>query len=175
MQMPDEMIMLTEALSKEIESVFPFVEMPLGFELPFHGSDCIECYDLRNDLEEYRGKEITGDAIRLVHQEMSHLSAKAWVWILPHYLRFCLTPEAEHNRMEAQFLIYNLRPRAEFEMDTLQRLSLLDEKEINCLVHFLEWCSNHQYWKEFHSDDLNKAKNFLRGVLPTRPSRHDKP
>jgi hypothetical protein len=40
-----------------------------------------------------------------MHQEMTCLSARGWSWALPHYLPFCLTPEAEYNRMETEFLI----------------------------------------------------------------------
>ena len=153
-----------DALLKEIESAFPLVEMPPGIEIPFHKDGCIECDHLREDLEEYRGKEITGEAIRLIHQEMSHLSAKAWRWILPHYLKFCLTPEAEYNRMEAEFLIYSLGPNLKFQAETLQRLLILNRDQMNCLIHFLEWCLNHQYWKEYCPDDINRAINFLRNT-----------
>ena len=156
---------MTEALSKEIEEAFPLVEMPLDSELSFHNDGCLECDDLRKDIEEYRGKDITGEVIRLVHQEMSLLSAKTWRWLLPYYLKFCLTPEAEHNRMETEFLIYSLAPDLKFQMETLQRLSLLNDRQINCLIHFLEWCSIHEYWKEYCPDDINKALNFVKNIL----------
>lgn len=157
--------MNTNSILTEIESAFPFVEMPLGIELSFYKDGCFECDRLRDDLEQYRGKEITVEAIRLIHQEMSILSAKAWQWLLPHYLRFCLTPEAEYNRVETEFLIYNLGPALEFQKDTMQRLSLLNRDQINCLIHFLEWCANHQYWKDYCLEDINKARKFLSKVL----------
>jgi len=163
MQMP-EMTINTSALLKEIESVFPFVDMPDKNELVFHKNDCFECDGLLNDLDDYRNKEITGEAIRLVHQELSSLSAKGWRWILPHYLRFCLTPEAEYNRMETEFIIYSLRPSLEFQKDTLLRLSLLNKDQINCLIHFLMWCENQQHWKDYCLEDISKAKKFLSSI-----------
>ncbi|MFI3158433.1 MAG: hypothetical protein QX199_20000 [Methylococcaceae bacterium] len=159
-----EMTIDTCSLLKEIESVFPFVDMPEGNDLVFHKNGCFECDDLQNDLEDYRNKEITSEAIRLVHQELSSLSAKGWRWVLPHYLRFCLTTEAEYNRMETEFLIYSLRPLLEFQKDTLLRLSLLDKDQINCLIHFLMWCENKQHWKEYCLEDIRKAKSFLSSI-----------
>ena len=159
-------IMDTNFLSAEIDIAFPPVEMPHGVDLLFHSTGDFESKSLLEDLEQYRSREIDADAIRLVHQEMSNLSAKAWRWILPHYLKFCLTPEAEYSRMEAEFLIYSLGPNAEFQRDTLQRLSLLNADQINCLIHFLEWCAGHPFWKEYFPEDISKAINFLRASFP---------
>ena len=159
-----KVIITNDALLKEIESVFPLVEMPLGIDLAFHKHGCLECDELREDLEQYRDKEITGEAIRLIHQELSSLSAKAWRWVLPHYLRFCLTPEAKYNRMETEFFIYSLGPDLKFQQETLQRLSMLNKDQINCLVHFLEWCLNDEYWNEYYPEDINKAINFLSTI-----------
>jgi hypothetical protein len=150
-----------DRLLKEIESAFPSVEMPDASDLTFHKVSCRECEDLRKDFEDYRGKEITGQVIRFFHQEMSLLSAKAWQRILPHYLRFCLTPEAEYNRTETEFLIYSLSPELLFQKDTLQRLSGFNQLQIDCLTHFLDWCFSQQYWKDYCPDELNRAMNFL--------------
>jgi hypothetical protein len=155
----------TDRLAEEIDSAFPIVEMPPGNELPIKTLDSFEATHLVQELEQFRGKAINGTAIRLVHQEMSHLSAKAWRWLLPHYLRFCLTPEAEHNRMETEFLIYNLGPDLPFQRDTLRRLSLLTAVQVECLVHFLEWCLKSEYWKEYCPDNIAKAIGFLGANL----------
>ena len=155
----------TESLLHEIESEFPLVEMPPDIELSFHKIDCAQCEYLRNDLSEYRNKEITGKEIRSIHQEMSCLSAKAWRWILPHYLKFCLTPEAAYNTMETEFLIYNLGPDLKYQKDTLQRLSQLSKNQISCLIHFLDWCSNQYPWKDYCPEDIAKARSFLCTVM----------
>ena len=154
------MIIATNILLNEIESAFPFTEMSLDTDLLFYEKDFFECHDLLADIEQDRGKEITGNAIRVIHQEMSHLSAKTWEWVLPHYPRFCFTAEAEYNRMETEFLIYSLAPSLEFQAETWQRLSLLNINQINCLIHFLEWCSNHQCWKEYCPDGIDRGINF---------------
>ena len=160
----DLLIINNDRLLKEIESAFPFVEMPDASDLTFHQMDCYQCEYLKNDIEEYRGKEITGQVIRFFHQEMSLLSAKAWQWILPHYLRFCLTLGAEYNRMEIEFLIYSLSPQLQFQKDTLQRLSGFNQTQIDCLIHFLDWCLGQQYWKDYCPDEINGAMNFLRTI-----------
>jgi hypothetical protein len=151
------------SLAKEIISSFPPVEMPSHHDLTFHKKDCWSCEYVAEYLEKNRGKAVDGNIIRYLHQEMSNLSAKSWLWILPHYLPFCLTPEAEHNKMETEFLIYNLGPDQKFVADTIERLSLLNESQINCLVHFLEYCYESPHWKQFaFSNHIPKSLNFLR-------------
>jgi len=137
--------------------------MPTASELFVRGRTDIEY--VAEELERYRSKPIDGDAIRLVHQELSNLSAKAWRWILPHYLRFCLTAEAEYNRMETEFLIYNLAPELQFQTDTSQRLSLLTAMQVACLIDFLGWCFDQEYWKEYCPQNINRAISFLQTVL----------
>lgn len=152
------------SLLVEIESVFPEMEMPRGMTLSFHKDDCFQCEYLRKDIEKYRGKEVSGEVIRLLHQEMSCLSAEGWRWALRHYLQFCLNPEAEYSRMETEFLIYNLGPDLKFQQEALQRLSLLNRRQLNCLIHFLEWCEQHSYWKEYCPENISNALNFIRTI-----------
>jgi len=156
--------MNTNELLAEIQSVFPHVEMPINAELRFHPEGCLHCDYLAQDLEEMRGKPVDGNVIRHLHQEMSCLSAKGWAWALPHYLPFCLTPEAEYNQMETEFLVYNLGPDEKFRTETLQRLSLLSATQLSCLVHFIEWLQAHPKWSEYCPADLSKAREFLRGI-----------
>lgn len=151
-------------LLKEIERVFPFMEMPPKDELVFHQNDCGECDYLREDIEKYRGKEISSEFIRLIHQELSQLSAIAWRWVLPNYLRYCLTADAEYSRMETEFFIYSLGPADEFRKDTVERLSKLDPKQIDCLVKFLQWCLGRQYWREYCGEDIERALRFLISI-----------
>jgi hypothetical protein len=156
----------TASLSELIESAFPFVEMPSAAELV--SPSCEDFEYLTEELERYRGRQIDGAAIRLVHQELSHLSAKGWRWILPHYLRFCLTTEAEYNRMETEFLIYSLGPDLKFQGDTAHRLALLAPRQISCLIDFLCWCQNQEYWREYCPNQLSGAIGFLRTLLLAR-------
>ena len=149
-------------LQKEIQTVFLPLEMPANSEIAFHSSGCQQCNYLAEDLEYYRLQPINGDVIRLVHQEMSCLSAKAYLWITPHYLTFCLDSEAEYDMMETQFLIYNLSPNEEFKEDTLKRLSCFNRKQIDCLTHFMEWLKEHPHWSEYCPNEINKALLFLQ-------------
>src|SRR5690242_2288221 len=127
--------MNTEELLTEIHAAFPVVEMPDELELPFHTDGCWQCGYLVRDLEEVRGKTMDGNVISLIYQEMSCLSAKGWSWALPHYLRYCLTAEAEYLQRETESLIYNLDPGEQFELETRKCMSLLNERQIRCLIH----------------------------------------
>jgi hypothetical protein len=159
------MLIINLELFDKIDFAFPFVEMPSIGELSFHKEGCHFCDELTVDLDLYRGKDIGGEAIRLVHQEIPHLSAKALQWILPFYLKYCLTAEGEYNQMETEFLIYSLRPHHEYRLETTQRLSLLTREQTSIIIIFLEWCLEQEYWKEYFIDDINQAIQFLRKIL----------
>lgn len=156
--------MNTEHLKEEIESVFPFVKKPKGLELSFHKDDCHQCAYLRDDLEEYQDKELPPEAIRHIHQEMSCLSEQGWYWALPSYLRYSLAAETQHNQMEIEFLIYNLSPELEHQAETANRLSALDNKQMQCLLHFLEWCQQHEKWGQYCPDEISSGIEFLSTI-----------
>src|SRR4051794_18838210 len=120
----------TETLIGKIREVFPIVEMPTRTELRSHPDECPQCGYLAEHLDENRSRPIDGAMIRYVHQELSCLSAKGWAWMLPHYLPYCLTPEAESNQMETEFLLYNLAPEEQFAAEARVRLSLLTERQL---------------------------------------------
>jgi hypothetical protein len=163
-----EMNINANDLIHEIDTCFPLKEMPATADLSFHQDNCSECDELREDLETYRGKDISGDVIRLIHQQLYSLSADATLWILPYYLKYCLTPEAIYSSMETEYLIYSLRPSPEFKHDTLQRLSSLNGAQIRCLIHFLEWCASHEYWREYCPEDIGEAILFLNEVVQSK-------
>ena len=87
------------ALQQEIEAEFPFTDMPAFDALSLHKDNCRGCEDLRADLEQYRDNPVSIDTLRLVHQELSVLSAESMLWILPYYLRYCITPEAANSKI----------------------------------------------------------------------------
>jgi hypothetical protein len=156
---------------EEIEATFPFVEMPPEVELTVHPDGCRDCDDVREGIAYYRGKEISGKAIRIVQRYMSIMSAKATQWILPHYLRFCFSAEAEYNRTETEYLIYSLGPGQGIEVleEKLQRLSMLNADQVTCLIHFLEWCLIDEYWSQYCPEDIGAGINFLSDVLRRKP------
>lgn len=154
----------TADLIKEVEDVFPPVPKPQGLELSFHQNGCDECRLVRQDLEGYRDPELPFKALRYLHSEWSCLSAKGWRWALPSYLKHCLTVDSTYDDMETEFLIYTLRPDLKYQKDTLERLSLLSRSQLDCLIHFLEWCAAHPHWSEHCPDDITQALSFMRTV-----------
>jgi len=156
--------MNTEALVIKLEADFPFVDKPVDRSICFHTDECYQCSYLIDDLLIYKGREIPPQAIRCVHQEMSCLSAKGWRWVLPSYLRYCLTDEARYNEMETEFLIYNLAPSDEYKADTLQRLSGLNKSQINCLIEFLNWCKQQESWKDYCLEEIEQGIIFLSSI-----------
>lgn len=153
-----------DSLKREIDTAFPFVEMPLSGKLTIHNENCGECEEVINDIEDYRHKEITIDLLRRIHQELSLLSSEAWRWILPYYLRFGMTSEAQQSEMEIQFLIYNLGPAEQFISDTSKRLSILNRSQLSCLIHFLEWCSTQFPWRDSYEDSIERGIKFLTNL-----------
>lgn len=158
-------------LRKEIEAEFPFVERPPTRELLFHYGDCRSCADLSDDLEQITGSEIGVEGIRTIHQSLPHLSPKGWRWMLPSYLRYGITHEAEYSRMEVEFLVYSLRPSLEFQADTVKRLSLVTSGQIRCLIDFLEWCGANAFWREYFPEDIQGATSFLSSLLAARSKK----
>lgn len=155
-----------QELQSEIEKVFSIRDMPAENLVTLHGHECPDCAGLLTDLEQYRDKPIDGEVIRLIHQELYHLSPLGWSWILPHYLRYCLTPEAIYNRFETEFLIYSLAPDLEFEKDSLFRMSSMSGDQVRCLQNFLDWCLNQTYWNDFCPEEIVLAKTFLEKHRP---------
>lgn len=113
--------MKTEALIREIENSFPYIEKPQELVLSFHKDGCHQCDFLVDDLAPYKEKEVTEKGIREVYTEMSCLSAKAWRWVLPSCLRQCVL-FVEESRDFTEFLIYNLSPADAHKQGTIERL-----------------------------------------------------
>ncbi len=152
----------TEALLKEVEKVFVQVNKPSGLAISFHKVGCCQCEYLRKDMACHEGQWLPSEAIRYLHGEMSCLSAKGWRWVLPSYLRHCLTQDTNKDPKETEFLIYNLGPALKYQKETIQRLSMLNAEQITCLIHFLEWCAAHEHWSKYCPEDIDKALAFMR-------------
>lgn len=161
--------MNSQELKTEIEKVFPFINKPKGITISFHKDSCCQCRYLREDLEKFNGRELSPEAIRQIHQEMSCLSAAGWRWVLPSYLRYSITEAAEYSKIETEFLIYNLSPELKYQPETIQRLSALSKDQILCLLHFLEWCKQHKYWGEYCQEEICSGINFLMTLRINSP------
>jgi hypothetical protein len=103
-------------------------------------------------------------------QALSQLSAIAWRWVLPNYLRFCLAADAEYSRMEMEFFIYNLGPADEFQKDTVERLSKLDRQQMDCLIKFMHWCLSRQY-----GSAIEQSAPSLSNEREAEPGKVDRP
>lgn len=148
----------------EVNRVFPYVEKQTGIDISFHKFDCGHCQYLREDLEEFVGIKLPSKALRTVYGEMSSLSADGWNWILPSYLRHCLSVENNYDDLETEFLIYNLGPDEKYIEETLLRLAVFNIEQVDCIVHFLEWCGCHKHWSEYCPENIEKALAFMRTV-----------
>ena len=105
---------------------------------------------------------MTGEIIRYLCIDMGCLSPQAWFWILPHYLRFCVTAGDQIDGLETEYLIYNFGTSPEHEAEKRKSLSLLNSEQVLCLVHFVEWVHAEEKWEKYFSEDLEKALRFLK-------------
>jgi hypothetical protein len=133
-------------------------------------SDCsvVDCYGLLDDLEVFRGKPVSGDLIRLVHQRLLCLSPAGWRWVMPYYLIYCLSSEGQRNRFETEYLIYALSPSDEQHADVVGRLGLFDVAQLALVEKFLLYLASDPWWMSYCPLDLERAVNFIRVLVETR-------
>jgi uncharacterized protein DUF6714 len=153
----------THSLLAEIDQVLPPVSKPKPNAVPIHATGCGQCDDLRADLAEYNDPVLPPEAIRYIHNDLSCLSAHGLRWVLPSYLKVCLTRD-KYDPLETEFPIYSLAPSPEDEPDTRQRLSALNLRQLMCLLHFLEWCRDHAHWSAYCPEEIADAILFLQSV-----------
>jgi hypothetical protein len=119
---------------------------------------------LAEDIEDYRGKSLDEEFFRFVHQELSLLSPSGWCWLLGHYLPYCLTPEVLANGTEVEFLVYNLCPCEASDGSTLEHLASLNQQQLACLTHFLEFLQAHPYWAEYCPTEIEAGLVRVRAI-----------
>lgn len=155
----------SESLLEEIDTVFPYIPKPQGLELSFHKAGCFECEYLRKDFEKYREPYLPDEAIRYLYNDLSCLSSNGWLWVFPSYFRYCITKTSGYDDVETEFLIYALSPDLKYQKETIERLSCFSLPQLECLIHFLEWCGEHEHWSEYCSDEIEKGLGFLHSLL----------
>jgi len=153
-----------EILKAEIAEHLPAVPKPIGNALSFHAEGCAHCDYLRRDLEPFKEPMLTEQAILEIFSEMSCLSADGWRWMLPSYLLQCLENPGGRLDSAIEFLIYNLAPTQKHEAETRERLAALHVDQLRCLVHFLEWCGEHEHWGDYCADEIAQGLAFLPTV-----------
>ena len=157
--------MNSDDLKTKIEKFFPFVDKPKGVELSFHKDDCLHCEFLRQDLQKFSNRQLSKDGIQAIYSEMSCLSAKGWQWALPSYLRFCLEQEPGVRANETEFLIYNLAPQKEYEIEAMDRLSRFSNAQLRCLLDVISWWQTSKYWLDYCGEELARASKFISGLI----------
>lgn len=157
-------------IESRVREVFQMGEMPPAPLLANHGPDCVVCRHLAVDLEPHRGLRVGADLIREVHQELAHLSKVSWQWILPHYMLYCLTPEAVFSAFETEFLIYALSPAlgSVKELEITKCLDGLTIEQLSVVKEFLEYLASLDYWRQYCPQDLERAVEFLSGIIRYR-------
>jgi hypothetical protein len=151
-------------LAFEIERAFPLVEMPPPEAIRYHPTGCWQCDELAAYLEDHRNNRAGGfTLIDTVWQEMSCLSAQATRWILPHYLRYCLTPEAQEEEMKLENFVFQFSLGKNAEKETPGQFSLLTGEQIRVLIDFLNCLrTSDDWWVETFTEDLDAGIAFLQ-------------
>lgn len=136
-----------KSLRYEIDSAFPHTEMPAS--VTRQAPRFIESREIDEDIEEFRFLPVTVQTIRAIHLYLPVLSVEAMHWLLPHYLRFCISEEGKcYSRKETASLLCFLGPKPEHVDDTRIILSSLMNEQRICLIHFLAWCRSDNFWAD---------------------------
>lgn len=143
-----------------IEEAFPYVPRPALEDISFHHDGCAHCEMSLKELAQHPNPELPREVIRYLFDELTTLSPSATRWALPSYLRHVLS-EAPEMETATEFFIYSLAPSPEYEAETTQRLSLLDTRQIQCLLAIVSYWQQHEYWGTYCPEDLDRAKHFL--------------
>ena len=150
-------------LLRKIESLFPLIDKPARHEISTHNDDCMECRYVRKESAKY-DMEISTEGLRWFHNELSLFSGKGLVWVLTSLLRYCVSVDDTYDGVETEYLIYHLSPAKEYESNTISQLDAFSRDQIDCLISFICWCKNHQYWKDYCLEDIEKAEHFLKKI-----------
>lgn len=151
---------LTEVLTR-VDDAFQPSPKPALTEFPLHQKDCGDCEYLEERLAVYNGADFTPTALQFLFGALSTLSATATLWLLSTRLRQLLLNPVEMDLATEQ-LIYRLSPSAEFEAETRQQLSLLNEKQIACLMTVVDYWLLFTELGEQYPEELDCAKAFLQ-------------
>ena len=161
-----------DEIYKEINDYFPYVLMPPTDKLVIHNDDCYQCQYLKKDLIElYSNKTILDEPlIRSLHMELLLLTPESWFWIMPSYLRYCLSREPyidmNYGDSVTEFLTYQFE-QTDFQSktDIMRNISLFNVNQLNTLKRFFIYLSSSSYWEDDAS--LKEAINFFDYINPS--------
>ena len=157
----------TATLLREIEIAFPPVPKPSPDNITFHGKGCFQCQFLREELEGYTEPTLPDEAIEYLVNELTLLSPQATRWVLPSYLRRCITMDPQTGA-ETEYLIYTLSPGPEFHEEIREQTKLLCVDQLKVLLHFVEWCAVHPEWSTYCPDNIASARSFVSTLIADR-------
>lgn len=154
-------------LLQEIENSFNAMPMPARADLFVLEDE--ESQSLAEDLEQIRGKPLSSDVLRLLHQELRKLSPKATLWITPHYLRYSIKDEARYTQSEVEFFVYSLAStRAQNWLDVATRLSSFNSRQLKCLGSVLSHLMGDEFWSQYLPEQLESAEENVKRTLASR-------
>lgn len=154
-------------LLQKIENSFKAIPMPARADLLVVEDE--ESQSLAEDLEQIRGKPLSSDVLRLLHQELRRLSPKAILWITPHYLRYSIKDEAKYTQSEVEFFVYSLASsRVQNFSDVETRLSSFNSQQLKCLCSVLSHLMGDEFWSQYLPEQLESAEENVKRTLASR-------
>ena len=146
-----------QVLLDRVEVEFPLIARPLGDRVLLHTGDCAACHALRESLTGVDGPHLPLAALRGIYDQVDHLSAAGWRWVLPSYMFHCLHLARSQSELETEFLTFNLGASMHGLAESVDRLSAFTAGQKKCLVLFLEWCGEHEDWADYCGEDIDSA------------------
>jgi hypothetical protein len=122
-----------------------------------HVGECSGCHALRESLHGVSGAMLPLAALRSIYDQVEHLSAAGWRWVLPSYLTHCLNLAGNQVELDSEFLTFNLGASMHGLAESVGRLTAFSPLQTECLVQFLEWCSQQEDWADYCGEDIDSA------------------
>jgi hypothetical protein len=146
-----------QALLERVQAAFPPIGRPPGPSAYMHAGECSGCHALRESLHGVDQPMLPLAALRSIYDQVAHLSAAGWRWVLPSYLAHCLSLAQNEAELDSEFLTFNLGASMHGLAQSVQRLTAFSPMQTECLVSFLEWCGQQPEWAELCGEDIDSA------------------
>ena len=146
-----------QVLLERVEAEFPLINRPPGDTALLHAGDCAQCNALRDSLQGATSPELPLAALRGIYDQVDHLSAAGWRWVLPSYMTHCLHLARSQTLLDTEFLTFNLGASMHGLAESAERLSAFTQGQKKCLVLFLRWCAEHEDWVDYCGEDIDSA------------------
>lgn len=151
-----------QVLLERIQVQFPAIARPAGEGALLHGGDCAQCNALHDSLRGVDAPMLPLAALRGIYDQVEHLSAAGWRWVLPSYLTHCLLLANSQTLLDTEFLTFDLGASMHGLAESVQRLDAFTAEQKACLVLFLEWCGQQEDWADLCGEDIDSALAALQ-------------